>query len=213
MHAPVRHKGESLIALLIGLVIALISVSAMLRAYAMMVGVSIPATQSADRDAQAMSALLTAQIEMQQAGYGMDAGTTNVFVSTDRRRIMWRYRPTVGAPAPVCAGLDIDTAGIRYLPPRACGAGFDVNNVPAWTSAAQLLASPTVFYDPGLDAGGNAIERRDFDLQNALFRATPGQNCGPFGITGANRTLVTLTDEAREPDYVVLATCLTNPNS
>lgn len=205
-----RQRGESLISMMIGLLLAILTIGAMLMTYRNMVAVSVPATRSAQRDGQATSALLSAQIELQQAGFGIrpppaDPGV-NLVVLDAGRRIVWRYRDTVGAATIRCAGLrlqvlGLESDGIYFLDPVDCSSAAD----PVTFPTSRLLASAAVLFEPG-------DENRAYNLSTSQFRLEPNQSCGPFGIPGqaANRTRVVMEDTSRDPDAVVFTYCLTN---
>ena len=55
--------------MMIGLVISLLTIGAMLAIYKVAIEVSGNASRTATRDGQVSSAMLAAQIELQQAGY------------------------------------------------------------------------------------------------------------------------------------------------
>jgi prepilin-type N-terminal cleavage/methylation domain-containing protein len=202
------QHGFNLIELMVAMLLSILTVAAMLMTYRSMVAVSVPATRSAVRDGQATSALLAAQIELQQAGFGIlpaDAGV-NLDV-TGGNRIVWRYRATVGAANPIlCAGLRLQatgaaTDGIYYLNPVACNSAADALTFPT----SRLLASAAVLFEPG-------DESRRYNLSTARFRLEPNQSCGPFGIAGPapNRTRVVMEDTAPNPDVAIFTYCLTN---
>lgn len=208
MNAQRGVRGESLVSMMVGVVIAVMTIGAMLTAYRAMVSVSLPATRAAVRDGQATSALLAAQIELQQAGFGIRSveGGANIVLSHGDQRIVWRFRDSVDATGMRCAGLDLrvdglDSDGIYYLDPVDCGSADDALAFPA----TRLLASAAVLFS----AEG---EVRAWDIATARFRLATNQTCGPFGIAGtaANRTLVVLEDIARDPDALVFSYCLTN---
>lgn len=193
---------------MVGVLIAVITIAAMLTAYRAMVSVSVPATRAAVRDGQAVSALLAAQIELQQAGFGIlpADGGVNLVLGDSGRRIVWRYRDSVDAVGMRCAGLRLqvtgtNTDGIYYFDPVDCGSADDTLTFPT----SRLLASAAVLF--GADG-----EARAWDLATARFRLEPNQTCGPFGIaaTAANRTRVVMEDIARDPDALVFSYCLTN---
>ncbi len=208
---PSRQSGSSLVSTLVGLLLAVLTAGAMLVAYRATVSVSMGAQRSAVRDGQAASALLAAQIELQQAGFGMNpAEGTNVFVDTSDRRIVWRYRDAVGDATFLCSGLQlvIGTAadGIYRLTPVAC---TTAQNHPDWdVDERQLLASDAVLFEPP-----DADEKRNYNLSTARFRLATNQSCGPFGIasTAVLRTLVVMEDTAPDPDVTIFSYCLTNP--
>lgn len=125
---PLRvfQRGQTLIGMMVGLVISLLTIAAMLAVYKMMIEVSGAATSDSLRDGQVASGLLAAQIEVQQAGFGVDQpvlapggaalATSDstirrlIAVADDGKRVTWSYRLS---GRDFCAGLDIvpDTQG------------------------------------------------------------------------------------------------------
>lgn len=71
-----RQRGFNLISLMIGMVISLITVLAMLSLYRTLVGVSVESASLAKVEGQKASGLLTAQIALQQAGFGLPVTDT-----------------------------------------------------------------------------------------------------------------------------------------
>ena len=67
-----RQQGATLISLLVGMLISLLTIAAMLATYKVAVEVSGSASRDAARDGQVASGILTAQLELQQAGYKID---------------------------------------------------------------------------------------------------------------------------------------------
>ena len=200
------QRGESLVSILIGLFIAMIAILAMLSAYRMMIAVAVPAARTANREAQLSNALLSAQVELQQAGFGVDRAESaaKIFVNSSGTRVVWRYRETVGASVSKCSGLELrpgtgDDAGLFLLEPIECDRADDE----ALAFDARALATSAVFFEPDED-----LEARLFDLSAARFVLTPNRNCGPFRVLGANpdRTLV----ELRDGTTTIFAYCLTN---
>jgi hypothetical protein len=211
-----REAGEGLVPLMVGMLLTLLAVLAMLTSYRAMVSVSIPATRTALRDGQAASALLAAQIELQQAGFGINAGATGANVAVDEggRRIVWRFLERLDSTQPKCAGLLLvtettDNDGIYFLPPADCDSA---DAPPSWggSAAPRLIASASVLYEPDTDEEDVDGEVRSYDLSEAIFSTDAGQDCGPFGIRReeGNRTLVTLRDTVN--DVTVFSYCLTN---
>jgi hypothetical protein len=66
-----HQQGFNLISLMIGMVISLITVLAMLSLYRTLVGISVESASLAKVEGQKASGLLTAQIALQQAGFGL----------------------------------------------------------------------------------------------------------------------------------------------
>ncbi|KAF1687220.1 hypothetical protein B1992_04345 [Pseudoxanthomonas broegbernensis] len=65
------QRGYSLVSMMVGLVISLLTIAAMLAVYKMMVEVSGRASADSLRDGQVASGLLAAQLELHSAGYGI----------------------------------------------------------------------------------------------------------------------------------------------
>lgn len=210
------QRGEGLIPMMIGMLLTLFAVLAMLMAYRTMVAVAVPASRAALRDGQSASALIAAQIELQQAGFGVDTavdGGVNIIVTGAGREIIWRFRRQLDDPSPSCAGLRLVTSsatgsgGIYFLPPLDC---LSAATPPAWpVGTPRLIASETVLYEPAEDDEREG-EVRSYNLSDAVFELIPGQDCGPFGIPGAEptRTRVMLRDTVR--NVQVFTYCLTN---
>lgn len=161
--------GQSLIGMMIGLMISTLTVAAMLATYKTLIDISNNASGSAQRDGQASSALLSAQIQLQQAGFGIDLGNESagigdlLAVSQQGRQAVWRFRQDAAGGDTVCAGLRIvpksegDPGGLFWLPPKACASAADA---PTWSGSgadgAQALASGIVFFAP-TDRAGNVL--------------------------------------------------------
>ncbi|KLI99892.1 hypothetical protein [Luteimonas sp. FCS-9] len=163
---PRRCRGQTLIGMMVGVLIALLTIAAMLAIYRLVVDVSGTASREAQRDGQVGSGLLAAQIELQQAGYGLAASGTPEDTLSVRSlpddglaQVVWRYRPP-GDTVDKCAGLrvqtsPVDAAGrstLELLLPRVCTSAA-VEHDSAWQR--QLLAA----YDRAwTDRSGEAID-------------------------------------------------------
>ncbi|WP_152540847.1 PilW family protein [Luteimonas huabeiensis] len=185
-----RQRGQSLIGVMVGLLISLLTIAAMVAIYALMIDVSGNTARSAQRDGQLASALLTAQIEMQRAGFGVPPGEAGAFaILDDGRLVVWRYSlyPDAGE---ACAGLrivddaastavpaapadaDADRRGLYWLPAQPC---TSADAPPAWSAtgaaAPRRLLSATGFFVPQ-DRQGHALadEAGVRSLQNARFQ-------------------------------------------
>ncbi len=113
-----RQRGQSLISMMIGLVISLITIAAMLTLYKTMVGVSNEASVAARRDGQMAAGLLAAQMELQSAGFGVDSTVPldeRLYISNSGKQVAWLYND--GSRR--CAGLWVDGNGLYRLPPKA----------------------------------------------------------------------------------------------
>lgn len=151
-----RHQqtGHSLISMMIGLVISLITISAMLVLYKTMIEVSANASRSALRDGQVSAALLAAQMDLQSAGFGVpaaDALTSKLGVREAGKEVVWRYKAELADAGFVCSGLRlVDGEGLYRFTPKTCS---DVAVV-SWTaSERELLASSAAFFTPAQKNG------------------------------------------------------------
>lgn len=204
---PVRasgaaQRGQSLIGMMVGLVISLLTIAAMLAIYKTSIGISTNASQTALRDGQVSAALLAAQIELQQAGYGIEADAAEILsVSADGRQVIWRYRSEIGGPS-TCAGLRLisggageavggrdddgddaaDPRGLYWLPGKPCESLVAAST---WTGSVQhrpkRLASPAAFYAP-VDMQGTPLDDEDgaVALTGLRFVQVTGGACLPY---------------------------------
>jgi len=132
-----------------------LTIAAMLVLYKNMIESTGNASRSALRDGQVASALLAAQIELQEAGFGIPAADTlgsRLAISNDGKQIAWRFKQELGQ-ADLCAGLrlvdaaDSGTAvrGLYRLPPKLCGSAAAAT----WADTEwQPVAAEAAFFDP-----------------------------------------------------------------
>lgn len=134
---PVRSRpnfqiGQSLISVMVGVMLSLLTITGMLTLYKNLIQVSGNASHIALRDGQVASALLAAQVALQEAGYGIapsDPLSTKLRIDQDRKRVIWRYKPQL-TESDLCAGLllvDAPSAtakntqlGLYWLLPKSC---------------------------------------------------------------------------------------------
>ncbi|MGH8054930.1 MAG: PilW family protein [Stenotrophomonas sp.] len=150
-----RHQtGQSLISMMIGLVISLITISAMLVLYKTMIEVSANASRSALRDGQVSAALLAAQMDMQSAGFGVpaaDALSSKLGVRASGKEVVWRYKAQLTDTGFVCSGLRlVDNEGLYRFTPKACS---DVAAVDWSANERELLAGSAAFFTPAQKDG------------------------------------------------------------
>lgn len=165
-----RGRGQSLISLLVGLAISLITIAAMLVLYKTMIGISGNASRSALRDSQVSAALLAAQMNLQSAGFGVpatDALASKWAISAGGKQVVWRSKTALADAGYQCAGLliddDGDDRGLYRLPPKACASVADAT----WTDdEREPMAGGAAFFTPtqkdgsaftGSDAEAGAI--------------------------------------------------------
>lgn len=150
-----RQRGQSLISMMVGLVISLLTIAAMLVLYKNMIESTGNASRAALRDGQVASALLAAQIELQEAGFGIPAADTldsRLVISNDGKQIAWRFKQELGQ-ADLCAGLRLVDAvnsgtaarGLYRLPPKLCGSAAAAT----WADTEwHPVAAEAAFFDP-----------------------------------------------------------------
>lgn len=188
-----RQQGQTLIGLLVGVLISLVTIAAMLVLYKTLIEVSANASRSALRDGQVSSALLSAQIELQQAGFGVpltDALDTKIVITESGKQVAWRYKPSLAESDFVCAGIRLvdigDSRGLYRLIPKTCSTVMGLT----WAvDQRQLLAGNVAFFEPlqknGLQFDADAAEAGAMSLRKSdgdpgyLFSLTSA-SCLPY---------------------------------
>jgi Tfp pilus assembly protein PilW len=104
----------SLISLMIGMLISMIGVLAGFILYQNMVKVTLQTRTDAAQDGQLASAMLSLQLELQSAGFGIDSATNPgphlVLVGGPPQVLYWRYLEISATPAaaPVCKAFRVE---------------------------------------------------------------------------------------------------------
>ncbi|MCR6685678.1 prepilin-type N-terminal cleavage/methylation domain-containing protein [Pseudoxanthomonas sp.] len=146
-----RQRGYTLISLMVGLVISLLTIAAMLAVYKMVVEVSGQASADSLRDGQVASGLLAAQIELHEAGYGVvelpelsdgetaDASQIGLYAiavdAADKRNVTWRSSEGC-ARLEIAPGNDRSVA-VYYQKPEPCA---DIPSA-SWAEGKQVLVA------------------------------------------------------------------------
>ena len=189
-----RQRGYSLISMMVGLVISLLTIAAMLAVYKMVVEVSGRASADSLRDGQVATGLLAAQMELHNAGYGVselpevaEGASANatmikqyaIAVDDDDKRIV-TWRSSEG-----CARLEIAPGNDRsvtvyYQKPEPCA---DIPSA-SWTEGKQVLVAygqPWKERDgsAAADAASGTYLDMAADASNSGFRIvnTDGDRC------------------------------------
>lgn len=188
MQRMVRQRGVSLVSLMIGLVISLIAVMGMMALYRTVVHTTAESGSYARMTGERSSAVLTAHIYLQEAGFGVDnaaLGTdlafcaasmeqerltvTNCSTSRSGRLLLWRMQ-TIGEQ---CAGLYLTAnGGVEYLQPASCtGAGLAAS----WDSGQRVTLYTTT-------------------MEGAVFSSIEiiEEDCQALGVAGAGAYRVNL---------------------
>lgn len=185
---PAVQRGLSLVGLMVGLLLSMIGILAGMMLYQNMVRVSIESRTDAAQDGQLASAMLSLQLELQSAGYGIssdEAGTHLQLVAGPPQTLYWRYRE---AATFICRGFrveDIENNTRRQLqllalPAASCNASGVLSGLPNWAvtsvlaefraSVAAKASLPAITVNAGV------------------------QECFPYGMgEAADHQLVTIT--------------------
>lgn len=177
------ERGMSLISLMIGILISMIGILAGIVLYQNMVKVTIQTRTDAAQDGQLASAMLSLQLELQAAGYGIDKaakpGPHLALVAGPPQALYWRF---------LNDAKDINSAVCR---------GFRVEDVDDNTKRRLQLLSPQTPASCTLDAiltglgGGWEVdsvlaEFRKSDAADAelpiITITSAASNCFPYGL-------------------------------
>ncbi|MCY1421547.1 hypothetical protein D9M71_372050 [compost metagenome] len=167
-----RQRGVTLISLLIGMLLSSLCILAMLGLYRNLVQTAVVATHDANQDGQIAAGLLTAQLKLQSAGFGMESGVNlddpSISLNgSNQRALLWRYKDNLGYQ---CRGLTDrpgtdDASGkalriLSLLQAGNCSAGASLAGlqwtvrqdlarqwVPAQQSAALPLTELQILHD------------------------------------------------------------------
>ncbi len=183
------QRGMTLISLMVGLLLSMISILAALSLYKSLVQVSIESRTDAVQDGQLASAMLSLQLELQTAGYGIatDAPGTHVqLVVGPPQTLYWRYKDA-GATF-VCRGFQIEDVEnntrrrlqLLALPAANCNASGVLSGLPNWAVSTVL-------------AEFRASEAARANLP-AIAITLARQECFPYGMgEAAEHQMVTVT--------------------
>lgn len=222
---PHAQRGQSLIAMMVGMVISLMTIAAMLVMYKNMIETTANASRSALRDGQVSAALLGAEMDLQEAGFGIaisESLDSRFSLSDQGRQLRWRFKSALGQPDS-CAGLRIIDAaggtlprGLYKMPPKSCSSAASVT----WSDTQlQPVASDAAFFEPTQKDGSafGSGERELGALSLAVASGGTGYRfsavadaCMPFhqqdSVTQAGQR-VTL---AQSTNDVLFSVCLPN---
>ena len=173
MSGSAKQTGLSLISMMVGLLISLLAVLLAMTVYKLVIGVSVNGIGTSQRDGQRASALLATQIELQQAGYGIErtvgpVDTSLLHLTNEPAQAVWRFRPDLTTDT--CAGVRVvaagTSAGLSWLPPKSCSSAATAT----WAAAdLQPLASQAVFFVPRAHDDSDLAETGVANLRNARF--------------------------------------------
>ena len=162
---------------MIAMLISIMSVIAIFALYKNLIGVSVSATSDAQHDGHIATTILTAQLELQTAGYGIEnAGGDHLNASADGTELRWRY---LDGGSYQCRALreTAVTTNIRRL------ALFEATTNCTATSALSGLQ----WQELAVLANIERIEA----MPDQIFSFSVGTtNCSPYGASDAEKHLV-----------------------
>lgn len=210
-----RQSGYSMVSLMVGLVISMLTIAAMLAIYRTVVEVSGRASADSARDGQVASGLLAAQMELHNAGYKVllpslasgDVADTNeiqnlaiAVKSDDKRVVTWRFQvEPIRADGTTevfdgCSQLRIEPqadGGLQmlYQAPEACTSTASAS----WTESAQVLVS---YPKPWQDRAGSAIAEA---ASGSYLDMNPDATDSGFRIVNSSGQRCTLPYAQQDP--------------
>lgn len=184
-----KQRGTSLISLMVGVVLAMIGILAAVNLYENMIRTSVQTRSDATQDGQIASSMLTLQLELQSAGFGItkDPAKQHVVRSADGNSLYWRF----------------DSGGMQ------CKGFRIVTSTDNTRRELQLLKLKTGCNDTAIittfdwtPAGTETITLAEFrktdsaasDIPMISIAPITTQSCFPYGMgTKADHPLVTIT--------------------
>ena len=232
MSIPTRVRGQSLVSVLVGVVISLLTIAAMLALYRNVIDVSGEASRSALRDGNVASALTSAQIYLEEAGFGIEPENplaTKFILTQNSKQVVWRYKQHLDG-TDVCAGLQLIDAtndagvsaarGFFYLTPKEC-TQTTISSV-SWTPVERIALLANASADPAsaflstketakvAEVGGLSLQPQS--TAGYTFRLEP-ESCLPYRQqSGALNAVQRLSLAATDQD-VLFSACLPNLKS
>ncbi|WP_052417658.1 PilW family protein [Cellvibrio mixtus] len=183
------QKGISLISLMVGLLLAMISILAGMLLYKNIVQSSVQARSDALQDGQIASAMLTLQLELQSAGYGIakDPTTTHVQL-VDGKTLYWRFKD--GSAQCRSFRIEDNDAGThRKLVLLKLTSGCDETsalNSFSWNDADKVEINPLAEF--------RKSDATAVDLPVITIDSVAPASCFPYGMgTKGVHPLVTIT--------------------
>ncbi len=162
------QQGSTLISLLIGMLISLFCIGGSLTLYKNLVRVAAETQTDATYDGQLALSMLTARLELQNAGFGIPGpGTTHIATQTSASNssLYWRYK----------IGNQYFCKGLRDI---AVGSNRELRLIDASTnSCTENVALNTLTYTTSQTLG----EFKNFANPVVSF-AVSARSCWPYGV-------------------------------
>ena len=208
---PACQTGQSLISLMVGVVVSLVTIASMLILYKTMVGVTGVAARASLRDGQVAAAFVAAQMEQQLAGFGVpygDALPTKFAIRNNGHDVVWRFRDSLSSANFRCAGLRVTDGGMYRFPPKDCAAVADASWTASEAVAMALMprnADGSLYVDAS-EVGAASLAGYTFSTQTIACLPYMQQQAGA-GAPLPEAQRVSLSNASGK---VLFATCLPN---
>jgi type II secretory pathway component PulJ len=191
-----RSAGMSLVSLMIGMLISMLGVLAGFMLYQNMVKVTLQSRADAAQDGQLASAMLSLQLDLQAAGFGIDRATypgPHLIVTNGApQTIYWRYLETSTDPdEPKCKAFQVndnsdgDARKLELLEPK--------------TAASCTLDAPLATLVGGWNVSNTLAEFKKTDATKVgslpqVVMSLTTTKCFPYGLgTADNYKTVTIS--------------------
>jgi len=189
----------TLVGLLIGLLISVLCMLGSLTLYKNLIQVATESKLDSNHDGQLASAMLTVQLEVQSAGFGIDNASLNHIVinepETGKRQLLWRFSTDSGSTYQ-CRGLheEEDTNGgvFRVLKLVKVDSGCD--GVTALDSLTWQTANPIAVLGRWRILDGDGLDNYIDTYSNMFGYGLTQEPCNPYGaLSDATEDRVVLT--------------------
>lgn len=192
-----RHSGFSLISMMVGLLISSIAIIGMMSLYKTLVHQAADSIVRSTLDGQVSSAFLTAEMELQGAGFAIDnaAANTDVVIlanaSLSAEGVLQGSRQTITTTSP-------GTPGNAIIWGADIGKGYECSGLLAINGGLTLL-SPTPCarasaYAAATWSGTQLIAKDTLNTEQAVAIAAERATCWPYGkSTSASSVLVSMS--------------------
>ncbi|MDZ7924926.1 MAG: hypothetical protein U5M23_12940 [Marinagarivorans sp.] len=202
-----QQRGMSLISIMIGMLLSMITILSSLVLYRTLSHTSIDSRIDAAIDGEIATAMLTLQLEIQAAGFGYESTTPPhvlVEAGANPTYVYWRYKDTTPAtPLDTCRGLRIKDISashrqLQLLKSTTCNESSELSSF-TWTDPSNVLS---VLADIKVKTG-QKLPKVGLKLES--------KSCFPYGMSAVNtyqHLTVTLDNAARRAalDDTTLAT-------
>ncbi|WP_428311047.1 PilW family protein [Hydrocarboniphaga sp.] len=198
-----RQRGLSIVSLMVGMLLSILGAVSLMTLYRTIVGQSVQSRQRAAQDGGLAAATLSAQMELQNAGYGIGSSAARAAANTDLvmlsgaalngsgqlsgtavtiasgstasgNAIVWGSRP---ATAYECSALLVQSSGLLLLRASgSCSAATQWATL-SWTQSAELIPAG------GIGSAGATLFRVDKTM------------CWPYGLGSMSALRVSLWDD------------------